>query len=136
MDSKTENQGDTRDKVPKAACRNGSYNKDSSELKSKASSGPSVLFLWLWNWFVTLPKTVSNLYADLKSGELLARFTLLDAMLQFIVAVATSCHPQEEAPGGDIDENKVNTDSPSKSDLKAFKGTGRTLRSRTADTHS
>ncbi|XP_054716107.1 uncharacterized protein LOC129225657 isoform X2 [Uloborus diversus] len=104
------------------------------------SSGPTVMFLWVWNWFATLPKTVTNLYADLKSGELLARFTLLDAMMQFIVAVATSCHPQGTSDEGyEYEEHTPNgdTSSPNKSkDIKVFGGTGRTLRSRTIEASS
>lgn len=99
-------------------------------LAETKSSGPSVLFLWVWNWFAALPKTVANLFADLKSGELRSRFTMLDAMCQFIVAVATSCHPQEELmPDEDIKEYSPKK----KSDCNVFQGTARTLRSRTVD---
>lgn len=106
----------------------------SQTVESKSSGGPTVVFLWMWNWFAALPKTVTNLYADLKSGELLARFTLLDAMCQFIVAVATSCHPQEEPMNDDdLKENVSYSPSKNKSDVKVFQGTARTLRSRTVE---
>jgi len=101
-------------------------------VESKSSGGPTVVFLWMWNFFAALPKTMTNLYADLKSGELLSRFTLLDAMCQFIVAVATSCHPQEE-PIKDADDSSCSPKR--KSDIKAFQGTARTLRSRTVDSN-
>ncbi|GFT96376.1 uncharacterized protein NPIL_66501 [Nephila pilipes] len=117
MDSK--NNKDSSSNMP---------NKSSSrkDLSEKSTSGPTVLFLWIWNW-------LTNLYADIKSGDLLARFTLLDAMLQFIVAVATSCHPQEDSMG-DVDEHKVDSDKPK--ETKVFGGTGRTLRSRTVAANS
>jgi len=101
-------------------------------VENKSSGGPTVVFLWMWNFFAALPKTMTNLYADFKSGELLSRFTLLDAMCQFIVAVATSCHPQEE-PLKDDDDNSYSPKR--KSDIKAFQGTARTLRSRTVDSN-
>ncbi|GIY98863.1 uncharacterized protein CEXT_437421 [Caerostris extrusa] len=106
----------------------------SNDLSEKSAAGPTMLLLWIWNWFAALPKTITNLYTDIKNGELLARFTLLDAMLQFIVAVATSCHPQEDGMGGDIDEHKTETDKPK--DVKVFGGTGRTLRPRTVAANS
>ncbi|GBM61532.1 hypothetical protein AVEN_72446-1 [Araneus ventricosus] len=106
------------------------------EMSEKSTSGPTVLFFWIWNWFATLPKTITNLYTDIKNGDLLARFTLLDAMLQFIVAVATSCHPQEEGMGGigDTDEHKAENDK--SKDFQVFGGSGRTLRSRTVAANS
>ncbi|KAF8771238.1 uncharacterized protein LOC129988013 [Argiope bruennichi] len=110
---------------------NTSSHKDISE---KSTSGPTVLFFWIWNWFATLPKTITNLYTDIKNGDLLARFTLLDAMLQFIVAVATSCHPQEDGMGGDADEHKAENDK--SKDFQVFGGAGRTLRSRTVAANS
>ncbi|KAG8180350.1 hypothetical protein JTE90_016381 [Oedothorax gibbosus] len=96
------------------------YNDD--ELKSK--SGPTAIFLWVWNFF-------ANLITDIKNGELLSRFSFLDAMFQFVIAVATSCHPQDDP---ELDE-KPETSSKEK-DIKPFAGEGRTLRSRTATANS
>ncbi|GFY74035.1 uncharacterized protein TNIN_339771 [Trichonephila inaurata madagascariensis] len=120
MDSKNNTDSPSNSKMS-----NRSSNR--KDLSQKSSSGPTVLFVWIWNW-------LTNLYADIKNGDLLARFTLLDAMLQFIVAVATSCHPQEDGMGGDTDEHKADSDK--SKETKVFGGTGRTLRPRTVAANS
>ncbi|XP_015904837.2 uncharacterized protein [Parasteatoda tepidariorum] len=114
-----------------------SDDKDSHDME-KSVSGPTVVLLWVWNWFATLPKTVTNMFADFKSGEFLSKFSMLDAMMQFLVAVATSCHPQED--GFDGEEVKSEKSTPIKAanggDLKIFAGPGRTLRPRTVAAES
>lgn len=108
--------------------------------------GPTMVLLWVWGWVSFVPKTVAGIYSDLKSGKLLSRFTFLDAMMQFLVAVATSCHPQDDGSAyGDVCEDEVpadRKDGVSKCGTKVcdgvdvFGGTGQTLRSRIVETET